>query len=568
MDMDRKMRTRAGLAQQLSLFRSGHESLHGLVEDGILTGEQWAEISKEAGDSPSSMEQTLLARRVARHEILRCLSEYYCLPFIEYNEILLIPPEFLPLLDFEAQKARGWCPLALRGNVCEVAVFNPRDELLAEEIKRTLRVERVRFILALPSDIVRILEHNFDVNPGFPKSAGRTPLAELRTWLAGERVTLGQHRTTLAKGRTGLALLRTGVSCISIGLVLLRIFGIGYLTILEGFLIVTGLVMAVDGVRWYLPARKVHKHLIDYTGTEPTFGTTVLQVSHSGDSHRFSRTAPIENADKLRSTWNRLTPVMKRRFLANDRTDLAEERTILASYRTRMARARTGLAFTRTGISFIGLGIALIRQFHSGYWTGFDAALIVFGVLMVTEGFHWNIPERSAGAQTLDAVRHGGGKIPIWDFMFPPRHKKPENDEYPLPLFFNHKHAPGIWGTTGLALERTLIADRRNLKSRLRTIMARSRTGLAFIRTGASIFSTGFALLIYFGTGSPAWTCFDLVLLTIGLGGIIDGLYWHIPAKRIQDIFTHCASDVEIVLADYGKPSANWKKVVLSHEDL
>ncbi len=562
------MRTRAGLAQELSLYRSEHDFLRKLLDEGLLTEEQSAEILEEAGNSPLKTERMLLSRGIARDEILRCLSETHRLPFIEFNESFIMPQRLLALLDFEAFKARAWCPLTIRRGICEVAVFNPKEEYLAEEIKKTLKVDHVKFIVALPSDIVRILEHNFDVNPGFPKSAGRTPLAELRTWLAGERVTLGQYRTTLAKGRTGLALLRTGVSCISIGLVLLRIFGIGYLTILEGFLIVSGLIMAVDGARWYLPARKVDKELIDYTGTEPTFGTTVLEVRHSDDSHKFSRTAPIENADGLRSAWNRLSPVMKRRFLANDRTDLAEERTILASYRTRMARARTGLAFTRTGVSFIGLGIALIRQFHSGSWTGFDAALIAFGVLMVTEGFHWNIPERRAGAQTLVAVQHGGGKVPIWEFMFPPRHKKPETDEHPLPLFFNRKHAPGIWGTTGLALERTLIADRRNLKSRLRTIMARSRTGLSFIRTGASIFSVGFALLVYFGTGSMAWTCFDAFLLIIGLGGIIDGLYWHVPAKRIQDIFTHCASDMEIVLVDYGKPSADWKKVVLNHEDL
>jgi hypothetical protein len=137
--------------------------------------------------------------------------------------------------------------------------------------------------------------------------------------------------------------------------------------------------MAIDGLLWYLPARKVGKKRLQYAATESTFGTTVLELSSSEDHPVLARTQAVKGADRLRARWTTLSPVMKRRFLAIDRTDMAEERTILANYRTIMGRARTGLAFSRTGIAFIGLGIALLRQFPAGPWVSFDGALILLG---------------------------------------------------------------------------------------------------------------------------------------------------------------------------------------------
>jgi uncharacterized membrane protein YidH (DUF202 family) len=424
-------------------------------------------------------------------------------------------------------------------------------------------------LVALPSDLIRIIENNQDVNPHFPPSAGRTALAKLRTYLADLRTTMAGYRTILAKGRTGLAFMRTGLAFMAVGLVLFRVFGIGYLTILEALLLVVGMVMAADGLLWYLPARKEGGRPPSYPVTEPTFGTTVLELRGPGDNIGFARTAPVQGADKLRAKWNRLTPVMRRRFLAIDRTDLAEERTTLGYYRTIMARARTGLAFTRTGISFVGFGVALLRQFPSGGWgwTALDGIIILLGIVMGLEGFHWYFSGRQAGHAGLSVVQQRERAHSVWDFMFPPLHKRTSVEDLPSTLAIEANHEPGIWGTTGLALERTLIADRRNVKSRLRTVMARSRTGLAFIRTGTGMFSVGLGLLVYFGTGSVGWAVFNGILMVIGLLLIGDGLYWHIPAEKIKEQFPYCFGDMEIVMPDYGKPSLSWKTVIFSHDD-
>ncbi len=329
---------------------------------------------------------------------------------------------------------------------------------------------------------------------------------------------LSYVRTALAKGRTGLAFLRTGLSFITIALVLFRIFGMGTLIVVEALLFVTGVVMTIDGLRWYLPARKVGNKRLDCSSTEPTNGSTVLQVFSPGDEPIFNRSGKVVGAETLRSGWNNLSPVMRRRFLASDRTDLAEERTVLACYRTLMARARTGLSFTRTGIAFIGIGIALLRQYHDGLWVALDGALIMLGTVMVAEGFTWYLPGRHAGAKGSQAVTSSEDKPSIWDAVFPLVFKHGNIETLRLsPPPVKGFNSPGIWATTGLALERTLLAERRNVMARLRTVMARSRTGMAFIRTGMSISAVGLGLLVYFGAGNVWWTIFDLALILSGL---------------------------------------------------
>jgi len=362
--------------------------------------------------------------------------------------------------------------------------------------------------------------------------------------------------------------MRTGLSFSAIALVILEVFGIGYSIIPDALLLLAGLALSIAGLKWYLPIRQIAGAIPSYTPTESTFGSTFLEMSDYGGKTCFARVGPIEGADALRTNWNRLSPVMKRRFLAIDRTDHAEERTTLSSYRTVMARARTGLAFMRTGIALTGLGIALFRQFPLSGWVVFYSSLILVGTAMTAEGFHWYVPGRWAGNEGLKLIERKHEKSSIWDFMFSRLRDQFSAGELPTSLFIKESHSPGIWGTTGLALERTLIAERRNVKARLRTILARSRTGMAFIRTGMKIFSVGLGLLVYFGTANRLWTACDIGLIVLGLIFVADGFYWHIPAEKTKDQFPYCFADVEILFPDYSKPTLYWKKVVFSHHDL
>lgn len=538
-----------------------------LIDRGLLTGQELDGTIKEARSSGRYTEDLLVEKGIPKHEVLFCLSAYYGYPFVEYSEGVIASYFLTMRLSMAHLKRALWFPLSANQKGAEVVAYDPDNAEVVEDIKMTLKVDNIDFIVALPSDLIRIIEHNFDVNPKFPPCAGRTPLAKVRTFLAERRSLFAFYRTSLAKGRTGLAFLRTGISFITIAIVLFRVFGTGYLTIIEALLFITGMISSVDGIIWYWPARKVGGREIPCAATEPTWGTTALEVSNAESNPHFTRTSEVEGADKLRTEWNRLSPVMRRRFLASDRTDFAEERTVLAGYRTVMARARTGLAFTRTGIAFAGLGIGLLRQFREGPWTAFDITLIVIGALMVIEGFHWYIPGRRAGMDGFESVKKSGEKISIWDFVFPSLHKisnsqNTGNGKLPLKA----SYAPGVWATTGLALERTVLAERRNVMARLRTVMARSRTGMAFMRTGMSISAVGLGLLVYFGAANTAWMIFNIAMILAGLAFIVDGLFWFVPAEKIKRQFPYCFGDMEITIPDYGEPVRRWGKVVFNHE--
>lgn len=541
-----------------------------LVASGAIPDGKLKTILADAVEADVYPEELLMVVGVPRHEILNCLSVRYHLPVVEFNEDILIPRSLAdsPDLGLEGLKKTMWVPVSINENQADVIVVDPENPETDEAIKKILSVGQLNKSVALPADLIRIIEHNQDVNPKFPPSSHRTIQAELRTYLADFRTLMAGHRTSMAKGRTGLAMIRTGLAFKAVILTMINIFGIGYFIIPEMIGIVIGFVFLIHGLRWYLPVRKLAGKRPYYHPTDSTFGSTVLAMKRNGDDVSIDRTDPVEGADTLRLGWHRLSSVMKRRFLATDRTDLAEERTALASFRTSMAQARTGLAFTRTGISFTGLGIGLWRlSTHSNGWIVFYVGLIFVGILMTMEGFYWYVPGRRAANWGLELIRKKRKNISIWDFMFKLFRNQVSAGELPATLFVGESHSPGIWGSTGLALERTLIAERRNVKARLRTIMARSRTGMAIIRTGTKLFVVGMGLLVYFGTVNRPWAVCEILIVIVSLILIVDGFSWHIPAERVKNRLAYCSSDMEIVIPDYSKPAFLWSKVVLNNDE-
>jgi uncharacterized membrane protein YidH (DUF202 family) len=537
-----------------------------LIKRGVLSGDELDQLICESATSGSLLEDLLIEKGVPKHEVLFCLSEFYGFPFVEYDESVAASYFLVLRLDLEHQKKAMWFPLSVSEKRAEVIACRPDDERVIGDIKKTLGVEQIDFRIAIPADLIRIIEHNFDVNRNFSISGGRTPLARVRTFLAYRRSTYAHYRTLFAKGRTGLAFIRTGVSFIVIALLFLRVLGAGFYLLLEAPLLTTGIIMVYDGIKWYLPARRIAGKPIESDCTEPTWGTCVLNADMMDGGPVITRTGEMKGAGELRADWENLSPVMRRRYLASDRTDMAEERTSLAGHRTKLARARTGLAFTRTGIAFTGLGIGLIRQFHASRWSFFDAALIVAGILMSAEGFYWYFGGRKSGIEGLRSVLAAMNKETIWDRVFPLGHKRSGQgwDRPGPPVTASQK--PGIWATTGHALERTVLADRRGVMARLRTVMAVSRTGMAFVRTGMSITAVGAGLMVYFGYASVAWTIFNTLMIVGGLILIVDGYRWMLPAERMRKEYPYCYGDMEITIPDYGKPTSEWGKVFFNHD--
>jgi len=540
-----------------------------LVNRGIVAYDTLERFIDEALGSGVRVEDFLLSQGIPKYELLLCLAEYYRLPFVEFDESLVVSLQIMRSMDGERLKRALWLPLSAGHGRAEVVASYPDDPLLLDDVKSTLQVSTVDFRIGLPSDIVRIIEHNQDLNPHFPPVAARTQLAKVRTLLAGQRSRFACLRTALARGRTGLAFLRTGLSFITITMVLARIFGAGYLSIIEAVLLVAGIAGVADGLVWYLPARRAAQRTFLCDEPMPTGGTTVLDARIRETGTLFLRTPEVPGAADMRRRWQTLSPVMRRRFLASDRTDLAEERNALACFRTSMAKARTGLSFMRTGVAFIGLGIALLRQFPASPWTIADAAIILLGTVMLGEGLFWYAAGRQGGVKGDRAIRAAENRSTIWNEAFTFLKSSPAFSVLRAMLPpVKGIQTPGVWATTGLALERTLLAERRNLMARLRTVMARSRTGLAFIRTGLSMAGVGLGLLVYFGAASFVWTAAECFMIAVGALFITDGFVWHIPAERERAKFPYCFGGMEIADADYGRTARTWSKVEFSHDDI
>lgn len=511
--------------------------------------------------------RTGLMRGLDKYQALAALGERYGCSWVEYQESVTGPQLLLWKLDMAQLRVEGWFPRAVNEGRATVITTEP-SSALAAKVCKTLGVQEIEFQVTLPDDLMRIFEHNQDLNPNFPSTGGRTPLAKVRTYLAGRRSLFAHYRTLLAKSRTGLAFIRTGLSFITIALLFLRLVGAGYYLFMEVPLLISGIIMAYDGLKWYLPARAIYATLPPCVDSGATGGTTVLETCDEYLAPEFRRSHPVVGAKAQRDKWTSMSPVMRRRFLASDRTDLAEERTVLACFRTRMAKVRTGLAFTRTGFAFVSLGLGLLRQFQTSRWLIFDLGLIGIGAVMALEGFFWYLRGRNAGVEGLASVRQKGSMSTIWDYFFPHSHVVPGVVKNPMTLPVKSSHAPGIWATTGVALERTVLAERRNVMARLRTVMARARTGFAFIRTGFSLFSIGVAFLLFFkDTGGTGWAVFNYLMIVLGLFLVADGFAWSVPAERTRRQFPYCYGDMEITIPDYGIPARFWKTVVFSNDE-
>jgi uncharacterized membrane protein YidH (DUF202 family) len=102
---------------------------------------------------------------------------------------------------------------------------------------------------------VLLQEHRQLLEPP-PVQKERTPLARERNVLAGQRTVAACYRTIYARARTGLAFIRTGVSFAGLGVGMIQYFGSSALTVFDALLVAAGLLLAADGLWWYLPVRR------------------------------------------------------------------------------------------------------------------------------------------------------------------------------------------------------------------------------------------------------------------------------------------------------------------------
>jgi len=390
-----------------------------LTQWGALSLEQLQAAKKSALARGVSLERILLIdNRIPKYLLIQALAKHYNLPYIEYDERLPIPPEILEDLDAKVLSQSLWMPvIRCQDGTIVIAANNPQSPTVREECRRSLKMDKLEFRVALEEDIRWYIQDFLHAKPGRLIGTERTCLAYWRTTMAQWRTKLACYRTDLAWARSGLAYLRWGLGTVAIADAFLRSANTGhsqYLSFSLAILIV-GLCFCLYGLPIYLKVRKSrmsppgNQTIVEVTAATILF----LENYHLIQDHEVAsepkKTMLARLSDFLADYCTILPPSSSnkmRTMFVHERNVLGAHRTVAACYRTIYARARTGLAFIRTGFSFISIGLGLLLYFGTGVITVLDALLVFAGILMAIDGMLWYLPVRKEQAEIPRSIAY------------------------------------------------------------------------------------------------------------------------------------------------------------------
>lgn len=118
-----------------------------LVRKGLVTQQQINEALKESMGNGDMLGKILVSRGIVKDiDLLRVLAEQFNLPFYLHLKEVRILPEAVKAVPAKFVQHYGFMPVNLEGQVLTVAVYNPMDVWLAEDIKINLGFQVVRVL--------------------------------------------------------------------------------------------------------------------------------------------------------------------------------------------------------------------------------------------------------------------------------------------------------------------------------------------------------------------------------------------------------------------------------------
>jgi uncharacterized membrane protein YidH (DUF202 family) len=387
-----------------------------LVDTGVLTESKLQEAAAGAVYRGVDIEKILRHEyHITRRKLLGSLSAYYDCPWVEYDERLPIPFEFLAALADKGVCGYHWFPVAKDGQTAVIATSDPSDPGLLEKVREYIRTANYEFRVALPEDIQAFKEDFLNSDPRHLIGNERTSLAHWRNTMARWRTMLACYRTDFAKVRTNLGLLGGGMGLIAIGRALLRLHrsNPSYYLTSYWFIIGLGFCLIALGLYHYIRIKRhvlsppQHQTVVEVTSATFYFleNYQFIERNHNNSPPRKTMQARVAELPlKHDIVIDQSLDNKKRSHLAHERNLLSAQRTIAACYRTVYARARTGLSFIRTGVSFLTLGIGLTRYFGLSFLTAFDIVLILGSLGMIADGALWYLPARREQAEIPEYI--------------------------------------------------------------------------------------------------------------------------------------------------------------------
>ncbi len=142
------------LFNQKRMARSKTSKFDYLLENHLLTQKELNKAIGYARQAGQPIESHLIKNlKIPKKDVLKSLSSYYRVPYVEYNPKMPIPGELMLGLKVPFMRKNVWVPLGIEDGKILIAVDNPYDLQKIDEIKALFPGKVVAFKVALKKDI-------------------------------------------------------------------------------------------------------------------------------------------------------------------------------------------------------------------------------------------------------------------------------------------------------------------------------------------------------------------------------------------------------------------------------
>ena len=166
---------------QRKVAASGKPSKYShLIAKGAVSEQDLQTAAGEARVRNCSIEQVLIDKyAVPKDEILKSLSQFYCVPSFEYTGVESVPDDLKERLNVDFLRKNLWVPTSRNGREVVVAVPDPHDLTKLDAIKATNLAPKLEIQVGIVEDIRRLVEKSFGVAPAEDPDDGDADSDEL-----------------------------------------------------------------------------------------------------------------------------------------------------------------------------------------------------------------------------------------------------------------------------------------------------------------------------------------------------------------------------------------------------
>ncbi|MBF0120264.1 MAG: Flp pilus assembly complex ATPase component TadA [Desulfobacterales bacterium] len=130
-----------------------------LLERNLITLKELDKAIVDSRQRKDPIENILIKEYgIQKRDLGASLSQFYRVPFVEYNEKTPIPGELLSNIKVPFMKSNLWVPLKSDGNKIIIAIDNPNDLQKIDDIKSLFTAKNILFCVAFKKDILDFIE--------------------------------------------------------------------------------------------------------------------------------------------------------------------------------------------------------------------------------------------------------------------------------------------------------------------------------------------------------------------------------------------------------------------------